>query len=75
MNAAQLDRIDNARQARRMAAEDRYLARLEKQEAAADMMIGELASGKYYVWPAGGKYRESASKYELVTFLIRNRYV
>lgn len=62
-----------ARQARRMAAQDRYLARLEKREAAADAMIGELADGRCYVFPVGGKYREG-TRLELVQFLIRNNY-
>lgn len=62
-----------ARQSRRMAAEDRFLARIEKREAAAEQMIGELSSGKCYIWPVGGKYREG-TRSELVSFLIRNRY-
>jgi len=62
-----------ARQARRMAAEDRFLARMEKREAEAEKMIGELNSGKCYVFPVGGKYREG-TRYELVAFLIRNNY-
>jgi hypothetical protein len=63
-----------ATQNRRMAAQDRALARLEKREAAAEKMIGELSSGKFYVYPLGGKYRESTSQYELIGFLIRNNY-
>jgi hypothetical protein len=63
----------NATQSRRMAAQDRYLTRLEKREVAAEKMIGELSSGKFYVFPVGGKYREG-SKAELVDFLIRNKY-
>ncbi len=68
-----IDQQLNATQARRMASNDRYLARLERREAEAEKMIGELASGKYYVWPQGGKYREG-TRYELVQFLIRNKY-
>jgi hypothetical protein len=63
----------DARQARRMAAEDRFLARIERREIAADRMIGELASGRCYVWPVGGKYREG-DRAELIAFLIRNQY-
>ena len=63
----------DARQARRMAAEHRYLCRIEKREAAAEEMIGELNSGKFYVWPVGGKYREG-TRAELIAFLIRNNY-
>lgn len=63
----------NATQARRLAAQDRYLTRLEKREAAAEKMIGELSSGKCYVFPVGGKYREG-SRAELVSYLIRRGY-
>lgn len=63
----------DARQARRMAAEDRFLARMEKREAKADAMIGELASGKCYVFPVGGRYREG-SRSDLIAFLLRNNY-
>lgn len=70
-----IERHMDARQARRMAAETRYLTKLDRQTNAADQMIGELSSGKYYVYPVGGKYRESDSHAELVDFLIRNHYV
>ena len=63
----------DARQARRMAAEDKFLARMEKREAKADTMIGELASGKCYVFPVGGRYREG-SRADLIAFLLRNNY-
>jgi len=66
----------NAREARRLAAEDRYLGRLEKREAEAEKMIGTLVrDGKeiYYVFPIGGKYREGTEG-ELIRFLIRNNY-
>jgi len=62
-----------ARQSRRMHAEDRFIGRVEKREAAADAMIGELNSGKLYVFPIGGKYREG-SRIDLIGFLIRNNY-
>ena len=70
-----IDRQLEARDARRHAAHARAEARREKREAAAEKMIGELASGQFYVWPVGGKYREAASQYDLVQFLIRNKYV
>lgn len=63
-----------ATQSRRMAAQDRFLARLEKREAVAEQMIGELSSGKCYVWPQGGKYREG-NRADLIAFLVRNNYV
>ncbi len=37
-------------------------------------MIGELASGKCYVYPVSGKYREG-TRIALTDFLIRNKYV
>lgn len=62
-----------ASQNRRLANEHRYLVRLEKREAAAEQMIGELNSGKLYVFPVGGKYREG-TRGDLIAFLIRNNY-
>ena len=56
-----------------MQAQDRFLNRLEKREEAAEKMIGELSSGKFYAWPIGGKYREG-TQYDLVQYLIRNNY-
>ena len=59
----------------RMATQDRHLARLERLEKKAAPMVGELASGKYYAFPVGGKYVESNSHTEIVDYLIRNKYV
>ena len=61
--------IDNqliAKQRARIARADR--------EAHAESQIGQLITGMYYIWPQGGRYRESHDKLELVSFLIRNRY-
>ena len=69
-----VDQQLEGRQARHMAAQDRYLARLEKREAVAEQMIGELSNGKFYVWPTGGKYREG-NRPDLINFLLRNNYV
>jgi hypothetical protein len=63
-----------ARDARRHAAQARAEVRREKREAIAEKMIGELSSGRFYVWPVGGKYREAAAQYELVQYLLRNKY-
>ncbi|MGQ3054729.1 MAG: hypothetical protein ACT6S0_23325 [Roseateles sp.] len=63
-------------QSRRMAAEDRYLERMERRELAAERQIGELVrEGRQllYIWPQGGKYREG-TRIDLVAFLIRNHY-
>lgn len=68
-----IDQQLNAKQSRRIAAQDRYLARIEKRETEASRMIGELASGKCYIWPIGGKYREG-DRVELIDFLLRNNY-
>ena len=68
----------DAKEARRFAAEHRYLCRLEKLEAKAAPMVGELCrqgSTVYYCWPVGGKYFESASHTEVVDYLVRNRWV
>jgi len=66
----------NGIQNRRMAAQDRFLVRIEKREDDAEQMIGELCRNGQkvlYVFPIGGKYREG-TKLELVSFLIRNNY-
>jgi len=78
LEMTKIDRHLEARHARRLAAEDRYLARRERLEAKAEPMIGELCregTTVYYVWPQGGRYRESASETELIEFLIRRGYV
>lgn len=67
------ERKAQARLNRRLASEDRYLERLSKREELADRMIGELNSGKLYVYPVGGKYREG-TRAELIAFLLRNNY-
>ena len=64
----------DGRLARRVAAGERYLTRLEKREELADQMIGELNSGKLYVYPVGGRYREG-TRGDLIRFLIKNNYV
>ena len=75
MNSAEIkeERRAQARLSRRLASEDRYLERLSKREELADRMIGELVSGKLYVYPVGGKYREG-TRAELIAFLLRNGY-
>ena len=64
------------RQLRRMKEADRFLARMEKRERAAEQMIGELVrEGRtvFYTFPAGGKYREGTFG-ELIAHLIARRY-
>jgi hypothetical protein len=64
----------DGRQGRRMKNEERAVIHMDKQLDAADRMIGTLSSGKSYVYPVGGKYREG-SRGDLIDFLIRNKYV
>jgi len=45
-----------------------------KREELAEQQIGELGNGKYYVFPVGGKYKESNSRVDLISYLIRNKY-
>lgn len=59
----------------RLQSQDRHLARLERLEAKAAPMVGELASGRYYAFPPGGRYFESPSHTEVVDYLIRNGWV
>jgi len=82
MNKAEIQmyRQMEANEKRRLANEHSFLERMERRdammarrEARADQMIGELNSGKLYVYPVGGKYREGTRE-ELIAFLIRNEY-
>jgi hypothetical protein len=82
MNKAEIQmyRQMEVNEKRRLANEHRFLERMERRdammarrEARADQMIGELNSGKLYVYPVGGKYREGTRK-ELIAFLLRNKY-
>ncbi len=69
----QIDRNIN----RHLAADHRYLCKMERLDPKADALIGELCrDGKtvYYVNTVSGKTREG-SRFDLVEFLIRNKYV
>ena len=71
------DERADGRMLRRFKAEERAIDKMDRQFEAADEMIGELCrNGQpvFYVYPAGGKYREG-TRFELTQFLIRNRYV
>ena len=59
----------------RFNSEDRAMARLERLERQAAPMIGELASGKFYTFPVGGKYFESYSQTEVVKHLAKKGYI
>lgn len=73
-NGVDIEQHLEARLSRRVAAEDRALTRIQQRENAANAMIGELNSGKLYIYPVGGRYREG-TRSDLIAFLIRNRYV
>lgn len=71
------DRNFEAKQSRRMHAEDRYLTRIARREREAEKMVGTLIrDGREinYIMPIGGKYQEG-DFFELVAFLVRNNYV
>lgn len=59
----------------RLATEDRAVFRAERLERQAAPMIGELASGKFYTYPVGGKYFESFSFTEVVNHLAKKGYI
>jgi len=65
-----LDAKDN----RRQVTEAKFHDRISKREEIAELQIGELSDGKYYVFPVGGKYKESTSRVDLISYLIRNKY-
>jgi len=52
----------------------RHYDMISKREEMAERQIGELSNGKFYVYPVGGKYKESNSRVDLITYLIRNKY-
>jgi hypothetical protein len=68
------DQMLDAKANRREATQAKYYERSMYREERAENMIGELLNGKHYVFPIGGKYREG-NKIDLISFLIRNKYV
>lgn len=72
--AAKLEREIERRVSRKLARDDKAIAIRERKEAKAERMIGQLASGKFYVYPVGGEYREG-SESELIDYLIRKGFV
>lgn len=68
-----VEQMTDTAEKRRLNADAKAHDRLMKREAAAEAMIGELNSGKLYIYPVGGKYREG-TKHDLIAFLIRNNY-
>ena len=69
-----IDAMLDARQSRRLSRESRTLDRIERREAIASTMIGELCrdgATVHYVFPVGGRYREG-SRADLIAYLTRN---
>jgi len=79
----ELEALLNAKSNRRVAAEDRYMDRIEKKEAAAENLIGEInRDGKMVSYinqiDRSGRFTGKTiegSKLELVRYCIRNHYV
>lgn len=72
------------RDRRRLAAEDRYLARVEKREKEAEALVGELCregTTIFYINVRSkegrltGKTREFADQGSAIAYLLRNNYV
>lgn len=73
-----MDRQIEGNHNRRMANQHRALVRRDRAEAKAEPMIGELCrEGRpvYYCYPTGGKYYEHWNFYNVVDYLVRNRWV
>ena len=73
--AIEYDRHLDGRHNRRLGVQDRTLAKWERDEQKAAPLIGELSSGKFYVFPVGGKYFESHSHTECVQHLAKKGYL
>jgi len=77
----------DARLSRRLKAEDRYLSRLERREAAAERLVGELCRDGVVVWyihqltakglPTGRvvEFPGLRGHGEAIAYLLRNNYV
>lgn len=79
----EMEKMLNAKMNRRIASEDWYTNWIEKKEAAAEMLIGEInRNGKTVSYinqiDRNGRFTGKtieASKMELVRYCIRNNYV
>lgn len=60
---------------RQVKAAQRGDKKLERLEFLAAPMVGELATGEFYVWPAGGRLYRNTSHSACVDYIIRNNYV
>ncbi len=76
-----LERQLQARMSRRLHAQDRALARLERREHAAQALVGQLMREgrlRYYInlRPLSrGRILEASSEAPLIDYLVRNDYV
>ena len=68
------DLLDDA-STRTVKAAQRGDKKLDRLERLAAPMVGELATGEFYVWPAGGRLYRNTSYSACVDYLIRNHYV
>ena len=79
----ELEALLNAKYNRRVAAEDRYMDRIEKKEAAAENLIGEInRDGKMVSYinqiDRNGRFTGKiieGSRANLVSYCIKNKYV
>jgi hypothetical protein len=79
----ELEALLDAKSNRRVAAEDRYMDRIEKKEAAAENLIGEInRDGKMVSYinqiDRNGRFTGKAiegSRANLVSYCIKNKYV
>jgi hypothetical protein len=60
---------------RQVKAAQRGDKKLERLERLAASMVGKLATGEFYVWPAGGRLYRNTSHSACVDYLICNNYV
>jgi hypothetical protein len=78
-----MEKMIAGKMSRRIAAEDRHMVRIEKKEAAAETLIGEInRNGKTVSYinqiDRSGRFTGKTiegSKIELVEYCIRNNYV
>lgn len=81
--SCEMEKMLAGKMSRRIAAEDRYINRIEKKEAAAETLIGEInKNGKTVSYinqiDRSGRFTGKTiegSRMELVQYCIRNNYV
>lgn len=73
MKKLDIETLIDRRSDSRIRRDEKAAIKMENRENRASEMVGELSSGKCYVYPVGGKYREG-TRANLIAFLIRNKY-